>query len=102
MRNNNAHNFDEVWEPGLKTLGQVGDVGEEEEARNKEGSPHQEGLKAVGKDEAKEGPEETNPRLKSKGHTGPGSEKGRVPGEAQDWHCEVSQDGLKPLNSKCA
>ena len=76
-------------------------MGEEEEARGEEGSPHQEGLEAIGQDKANKGTKETNPRLKSKGDAGPSSEKGRVPGEPHDWHCGISQDGLKSLKSKC-
>ena len=77
-------------------------MGEEEEARGEEGSPHQEGLKAVGQDEADKSTKEANPRFKSKSHAGPGPEKGRVPCQAQDWHCEVAQEGLKLFNGKRA
>ena len=91
----------EVVEPSFKGLAHVGHMGEEEEARGEEGSPHQEGLEAIGQDKANKGTKETNPRLKSKGDAGPSSEKGRVPGESHDWHCGISQDGLKPLKSKC-
>ena len=49
-----AYYDSEVVEASFESLAHVGDMGEEEEARAKEGSPQQKTFEAVGKSESKE------------------------------------------------
>ena len=84
-----AYYDSEVVEPSFKGLAHVGHMGEEEEARAKEGSPEQKTFEAVGENKPKETTHTPRHALGGHCHAGSGLDEFCVPHHVEETHADV-------------
>ena len=84
-----AYYDSEVVEASFESLAHVGDMGEEEEARAKEGSPQQKTFEAVGKSESKETTHTSKHTLGGHCHAGSSFDEFCVPHQVEETHADV-------------